>query len=269
MTAPQHVGGTCHSVSGAGPWLVLVHGLGLNRAMWQWQLPALEAHYRVLCYDLLGHGDSNKPAGDYSMDMMLDQLATLMDNLHIERCALLGFSLGGLIVQAFTLAYPERVAALGILHAAHGRSDEQRQAILLRVEQARRDGPAATVDAALERWFSAGFANAHPEVLRQVKRWVIANDVQVYPALYQLLAVADVGLEESIRAIDCPTLVLTGELDHGNSPAMSRAITERIAGARLEILPALRHMAMAESPNTVNPLLLDFLQGAESAGELT
>jgi pimeloyl-ACP methyl ester carboxylesterase len=240
--------------------VVLVHGLGLNQHMWQWQVPALEDRYRVIRYDLLGHGASEAPADPCTMEMMVQQLAELMQHLQLKPCALLGFSLGGLIVQAFTLAHPERIAALGVLHAAHGRTDEQRAAIMLRVEQSRESGPAATITAALERWFSGEFASRNPEVPEQVRQWVTANDPQVYPNLYRLLAIADIGLEESIRAITCPTLVMTAEEDYGNSPAMSERIAARIQGAQLEILPALRHMALAEDPDTCNRLIGNFLE---------
>lgn len=255
----QRLAGTVYSVSGEGFPVVMVHGLGLNRHMWQWQRPALAAHFKVVEYDLLGHGDSDKPAGAYCMEQMVAQLAALLDGLDIDRCALLGFSLGGLIVQAFTLAHPGRVAALGILNAAHQRTAEQRAALMTRVEQARLEGPEATVDAALQRWFSADFGQAHPEVLAQVRGWVIANDVAVYPELYALLAQADIGLEQAITAIDCPTLVITGEQDYGNSPAMARRMAALIPAAQVEILAGLRHMALVEDPSAVNTLLLPFL----------
>ena len=94
----------------------------LLRLAWQWQREALNKHFTVIEYDLLGHGESAKPAGSYTLQQMTGQIAALMDHLGLQRCALAGFSLGGLIVQAFALAYPQRVNALVILNAAHGRT---------------------------------------------------------------------------------------------------------------------------------------------------
>lgn len=250
--------------AGVEPTIVLVHGLGLNLAMWQWQLPALKKHYRVVTYDLLGHGDSAKPSGSYHMVQMVDQLCQLIDDLSIDRCALVGFSLGGLIVQAFTLAHPDRVSALGILHAAHGRTTEQRASIMERVAQCRVSGPGATVTDALSRWFSVEFAKNNPDVLEKVREWVLANDPAIYPELYQLLATADMGLENSIASIKCPTLVLTGEEDYGNSPEMAQRIALNIPNAQLKVLTSLRHMALAEDPDQVNHLLTHFLGEALS-----
>ena len=251
---------TAYDVYGEGSPVILIHGLGLNRAMWQWQIPALEPQFQVISYDLLGHGESPKPAGPYAMEQMIGQLDDLMKDLNISRAALVGFSLGGLINRAFALAHPDKTAALVILNSAHARTDEQREGINLRVRQAKASGPAATIDAALERWFSEDFAHREPQVLEQVRQWVIANDASVYPDLYRLLAEGDKGLETEISAIDCPTLIVTGEEDSGNSPEMTRQMAALMPNAQAEILPGLRHMALAEDPATVNELLVAFLQ---------
>jgi pimeloyl-ACP methyl ester carboxylesterase len=253
-------GSTAFEVHGEGPPIVLVHGLGLSRHMWQWQIDALTPHFKVVQYDLLGHGESPKPAGPYPMSHMVDQLAALMAELHIEQAALAGFSLGGLIVQAFALAHPQKVTALAILNAAHARTDEQRAGIMRRVWQAEESGPQATVDDALRRWFTDEFAAGNPQVLEQVRQWVTGNDASVYPALYRLLAEADIGLEDSIAGIDCPALVMTGEDDGGNSPQMAQQMAAKIPNARLAILPGLRHMALAEDPAAVNALLVPFFR---------
>ena len=266
--ADKQLAGTAFNVSGEGPPLILVHGLGLNRHMWQWQQAALVDRFTVVTYDLFGHGQSARPVGPYTMRQMTDQICALMDHLALEHCALAGFSLGGLIVQAFAVAHPQRVSALAILNAAHCRTDKERAALMGRVQQVREQGPGATVDAALQRWFSADFAARSPQVLAQVRDWVLANDPQVYPEVYHLLARADIGLEDAIASIQCPTLVMTGQEDCGNSPAMSQRIAALIAGARLEILPGLRHMALAEDPARVNDILVGFLADVLHEGEV-
>ena len=145
---------TASQVDGDGYPLILVHGLGLNRHMWQWQVPALIDRYKVVTYDLQGHGETDKPDGPYSMQDFVDQLLSVADQYGFEEFALAGFSLGGLIVKNFTIAHPSRVKALGILHAAYNRTLEQRASIMDRVHQAAEGGPGVTVDQALDRWFS-------------------------------------------------------------------------------------------------------------------
>ena len=164
------IGDTVFETAGAGPAVVLLHGLGLNRHMWDPQWEALTGRFQVLRYDLMGHGDSAKPQGPYRLEQFVAQLAALMDGLELERCALVGFSFGGMIIRAFALAHPARVSALAILNSAHNRTDAERAGVLERVEQATRCGPQATVDAALARWFTADFAARRPDVLDQVRR---------------------------------------------------------------------------------------------------
>lgn len=255
-------GGTAYEISGAGPAVMLVHGLGMSRAMWRWQEPALARRFRVLRHDLLGHGESDRTARPYAMTDMVDQVLGLADHLGLGRFALVGFSLGGLIVQATALAAPERVAALVILNAAHDRAPAERDAVLARVAQAERDGPSATIDAAISRWFTAAYAAAHPDVIEQVRAWILANDPKVYPHAYRLLATADAPLAQAITAIRCPTLVMTGAEDHGNSPAMAERMARLIPGARLDIVPGLRHMGLAEAPERFNDAIVPFLAEA-------
>ena len=113
---------TAYEQAGDGSAVVLIHGLGLSRQMWQWQAPVLSEHFRVVRYDLIGHGESDKPPGPYAMADFVAQLLELVDSVRLDDFALVGFSLGGLITQAFTLAHPDRVRAVGILHSAYDRS---------------------------------------------------------------------------------------------------------------------------------------------------
>lgn len=261
----MHVGeidGTAYEVAGAGPPVVLVHGLGLNRHMWDGLSPALAGHFRVVRYDLLGHGASAAPEEPVDLKRFTGQLRGLLDGLDLPRAALIGFSLGGLIVRAFALAHPDRVTALAILNSPHDRSAGERAAVRARVRQAEEGGPAATVEAALSRWFTADFAARHPEVLERVRGWVLATDARVYPRIYRVLAEADADLAEAIAAIGCPTLVVTGGEDQGNSPEMARRMAALIPGARAEVVPGLRHLGLIERPEAFADLLVPFLAAA-------
>ncbi|MBT5794698.1 alpha/beta hydrolase [bacterium] len=252
--------GTSWIKKGSGPPVILVHGLGLNSQMWQWQIASLTPHFSVICYDLLGHGNSEHPEIPCKLAQFNEQLLELMDGLKLKQSALVGFSLGGLIVQDFALSHPEKVSALVILNTAHGRTKTERKAVLDRVQQAKIHGPVSTVAAALQRWFSADFASQNPEILETIKGWILANDKVIYPEIYRVLAECDEQLKDAIKNIGCPTLVMTGEDDHGNSPEMTKRMAKLIPAARAVILPGLRHMGLAENPQAVNSVLVSFLQ---------
>lgn len=251
--------GTRFELIGQGPDVVLVHGLGLNHKMWQWQVSSMAQSYRLLCYDLLGHGESARPQRRYTMEDFTVQLQSLVDFLKLERFVVIGFSLGGLIAQAFTLSHSDRVSGLAVLHSAYDRSDGERAAILARVRLAETAGPQATVEQALERWFTADFAKRRPDVLNQVREWVLANDPQAFAASYRVLAEADAPLAGCLANIRCPALVMTGDEDFGNSPDMAARMARAMPNAEVRILPGLRHMALAERPEAVQSQLLAFL----------
>ena len=228
--------------------------------MWQWLLPALVPHFDVLTYDLLGHGESSNPVGVPDLTLFSEQLLRLMDRCGIERAAVAGFSLGGMIVRRFALDHPDRLTAMAILHSAHDRTPAEREAILKRVRQVESAGPSSTAGAALERWFTADFRVHNPGMMKLVREWIMRNDPAIYPDVYRVLAEGDAEIAGDIERVSVPTLVMTGAEDVGNSAEMAKKLAACIPGAREVILPGLRHMALAESPRTFNEPLVAFLR---------
>ncbi|MEM7221582.1 MAG: alpha/beta fold hydrolase [Pseudomonadota bacterium] len=253
--------GTAYALSGPadGPLVVLIHGLGLNRGCWQWHMPALTARARVLTYDLYGHGDSAAPPAKPSLSLFAAQLRELLDELQVEASALVGFSLGGMINRRFAIDHPERVAALAILNSPNERGPEAQRLVEERAAQSAAGGPAATLDATIERWFTAAFRSGRPEVIALVRDWVLANDPASYAQCREVLAKGVTELVRSHPPIDRPTLVMTAEHDSGSTPAMSRAIAAEIPGARFLIVPSLQHMGLVEAPDLFTEPVLDFL----------
>lgn len=251
---------TAYDIASTGPPVVLVHGLGLNRNMWQWQLPALTPDFKVVTYDLLGHGQSAKPAVDYSLTLFSDQLAGLIQDLDLGPSAIVGFSLGGMIARRFAMDHPNLASALVILNSAHDRTPDERAAILSRVEQVRANGPSSTVEAALGRWFTKGYGEQNPEVMDLIRSWVMANDPEIYPEVYQVLAQGDEEIATGLDTITCPVLVMTGRDDYGNSAEMAERMAAEIPGAEVEIIANLRHMGLAEAPEIFNARISSFLK---------
>ncbi|MEQ9487863.1 MAG: alpha/beta fold hydrolase [Alphaproteobacteria bacterium] len=261
-TAPD---GTVYTVTGNpdGAAVVLVHGLGMNHAMWQWQQPALEKDYKVVAYDLVGHG-ATPPDDAPSLTRFAIQLRDLIDHLGLKSVAVIGFSLGGMIVRRFAMDFPDRLWAIGILHSAHQRLGQEPDDVKKRVDLVRREGPQATVEVALQRWLTDDYRAANPDVTKMIRQWILANDHKVYPGNYQVLLD---GVDELVAPdppIDCPALVVTGTDDPGQTPAMSERISAEISGSTLAVLPGLRHMGFVEQPGVYNTLILDFLADAET-----
>ena len=258
--------GTAYDLTGppGAPVLVMVHGLGLTRSTWDDFVPVLAKEYRVLTYDLCGHGQSAAPLANPSLTLLSEQLVHLMDELAIPHATIIGFSLGGMINRRFALDHPSRVAALVILNSPHERSPVAQRLVDERAAQTGAGGPGATIDATLERWFTPQFLTGSPETVACVRATVLANDPENYAGHRQVLAS---GVTELIRPdppLSTPTLVMTCEHDSGSTPAMSHAIAREIALAECMIVPGLQHLGIIERPEAFTAAILDFLTRSAS-----
>lgn len=262
--AEQTVTGTAHELHGrpGAPVVVLVHGLGLNRGMWNAFTGALSERYRVLAYDLFGHGGSAPPPGAVSLSMFSSQLRALLEALGVERCAVAGFSLGGMINRRFAMDFPESAAALAVFNSPHKRSAQEQKLVERRAARTAKN-MAAALDETMARWFTPEFRAAQPETVAQVRQWVGANDPAVYAECRRLLVdgVAELTAQAHYGAppLACPALVMTCENDVGSTPAMAKAIAAEIPAARARIVPGLRHLGLVERPAEFIGPLLQFL----------
>ncbi len=261
FVSESHCNGTVYEIDGPedSPVIVLIHGLGLNRHVWRQHLPALCTRYQVVTYDLFGHGGSTPPPSAPSLSMWSDQLLKLLDDLAIGRCAVAGFSLGGMINRRFAMDHPERLSALAIFNSPHERGEEAQRLVEKRATDSAAGGPAATLNATIERWFTPEFRDGASDVIAEVRRWVLANDPEVYAACRLVLAEGVIELIRPDPPITLPTLVMTAENDSGSTPAMSQAIASEIPGAETIIVPHLQHMALVEAPSRFTGPLMRFL----------
>ncbi len=254
--------GTAYDLTGPGdaPVVALIHGLGLTRqATYAQMIPALAAGFRVLSYDLCGHGQTALPKDCPSLTVLSEQLIILMDELCIDKAALVGFSLGGMINRRVAMDHPGRVSALCILNSPHERGETQQKLVEERARDTSAGGPGATIDATLARWFTEGFRHDHPGTLAEIREVVMANDHANYARHRFVLAAGVVELIRPDPPIRHPTLIMTCENDSGQPPAMSHAIASEIGGAEVIILPDLQHMGLVERPDLFAGPISDFL----------
>jgi pimeloyl-ACP methyl ester carboxylesterase len=257
-------GTSMHSiVSGEGRRIVFVHGVGASLESWDGVVAALGAGYCSLRYDLRGHGRSPKTPGPYSLDLFERDLAALVAATGWESFHVVGFSLGGLIVQAFALRHPSVVQSLTIISSVAGRTEEERVRVIERARVLLNDGATAHMQNSVARWFTDEFRAAHPEVVRQRVERSLQNDPKTYAAAYQVLAESD--LSEELPSIRMPTLVMTGEQDTGSTPRMARLMAALIPDARLHIFPKLKHSVLLEAPDQVALQLDAFIKESETS----
>ena len=252
-------GNIFYEEKGSGEPLIFIHGVGLDHTMWNQQIDSLSDSFRVIVYDMLGHGGSEHPPGPYSITQYVEQLSGLMDTLQIEKTHLVGFSMGGMVAQAFALTYKNKLKTVTIMNAVANRTDEQRKGILARVEEVRENGPLSTIEPAIQRWFNSTFIQSQEDVVNQVRKRLQTNNPASYLAAYTLFATADAEVWPKLQNIETPAFIITAENDIGSNPEMARLMHEQIKGSDIKIIPDMKHMLPIEGASIINQELRQFI----------
>jgi pimeloyl-ACP methyl ester carboxylesterase len=251
--------GSALEISGSGPPVVLLHGVGLNQSIWAGQVDALASGFQVITYDLLGHGRSHAAPANAPLAAWTNQLENVVSNLELEKFSLVGFSFGGLIAQAYAAQHSRMIGRLVLMNTVYDRSETERASALSRLDMAKREGPHAIIPAALSRWFSPGFAETHPGTMNHYEAMLCGNDAASFLSAYECFATADQDLVGALAGFNRPSLVMTGEFDTGSTPAMAQKLAGMIPRAECSIISGGRHMMAVEMPGEVNSVLHRFL----------
>lgn len=236
------------------PVVVLSHSLGQDHGMWDEQAAALSQHFRVLRYDIRGHGASAVSEGDYSIEQLARDVLALTDALGIERFAISGLSLGGMIAQWLAIHAADRITA-AVLANTSPRPDAQRM-------EARRQtvlagGMTPIADEVMGRFFAPRLIAEPSASVAESRRTLLGTNPVGYAGC--CAAVRDMDLRGDLGRIACPVLVIDGDLDvslpwKGHGELLARDIP----GARAIHLDAA-HLSNLERPRAFTAGLFGFL----------
>ncbi|PZU91279.1 MAG: 3-oxoadipate enol-lactonase [Chelatococcus sp.] len=236
------------------PPLVLLNSIGTDMSLWDAAMPHLLAAFRVLRLDTRGHGASDASGGDCTLTMLADDVAAAMDAAGIARAAVAGVSLGGMIAMELALARPDRVSALGLICTS---ATMDRAAWQDRIDKVRAGGTAAIADLAMQRFLSAAFAAARPEVAESVRRGLTSMPGEGYAGAGA--AIRDMDVLARLSGLRLPVLVVAGERD-ASTPLAGHGehLLAAIEGAQLARLDC-GHLAPLEVPAELAAALRAFL----------
>jgi 3-oxoadipate enol-lactonase / 4-carboxymuconolactone decarboxylase len=238
------------------PVLVLSHSIGTDLGMWAPQAADLLPHFRVLRYDTRGHGASDAPAGEYSIELLGRDVLGLVDALGIEQFAFCGLSLGGAIGQWLGIHNADRLTHLILANTSPQfgpRSNWE-----ARIKMVCEGGMKSIVDMVMGRFFSSETLARNDVHANAVKSVLLATDPIGYIGC--CAGLRDVDNRESLRQIRVPTLVIAGDRDVSTPwEGHGEILAHEIPGARAVRLPAA-HLSNLERPRSFTATLLDFLQ---------
>ena len=235
--------------------LVLSGSLGSTLAMWDPVVDALAARFRIVRWDLRGHGGSPTPPAPYTIDDIGADLLDLLDRTGATRAHMVGTSLGGMAALWVAARAPERVNRMVVIGSsarlgpASGWIDRAREVL--------REGTGPVAEVVTPRWVSATFASEHPDAVDSYRAMFAAADPAGYAGC--CIAIAGMDLTDELGAILAPTLVIVGSDDPATPVEHGRAIADALPDARLEIVDGAAHLPSLEFPDRVAQLILDHL----------
>lgn len=239
--------------------ITFIHGFPFNMSMWNKQVEALKDKYRLITYDVRGHGDSDAGEGDFSIELFVKDLLALMDALKIEKTVLCGLSMGGYIALNAIENYPERFDAL-ILSDTNCIADtsEVKAKRMKTIESIREGGLPKYAEESIKNLFAPGSFTTRKEEIAAVREMIVRNSEQ---SLYNTLIALSVRKETCTRLpeIKVPVLIMVGSEDIITPPAAAEFLHERIKGSSLHIIEHAGHLSNMENPVEFNSELKKFI----------
>ena len=244
-----------YEVSGkeGAPWLVLSHSLACSVRMWDPTVEALKDKFRILNYDMRGHGATSAPQGPYALDMLADDVLGLMKHLKIDKAAYCGLSIGGMIGQTLAIRGNGPFTKMVLADTTHTQPPEALKQWEDRIATAKAKGMAGMVDSTMERWFTA--PNRNTPAAKKIAALIAATPLNGFIGCAE--AIKKLNTTARLKEIRLPVLAITGEQD-GAAPG-TKYIGENVPGAKYVGIPNAAHIANVEQAEAFNRALREFL----------
>jgi len=237
------------------PALVLSNSLGTNFSIWDNQAPEFEKYFRLLRYDMRGHGQSSVPPPPYSVSELTSDLLSLVDFLAIDKFHLCGLSVGGMIGMSLALQSPARLRKLVL--SSTGPKIGTTEFWNTRIETVRTQGMKEIARATPSRWFSPNFQSSSPDIVAAVVRSIESLNPDGYVG--GCCAVRDFDARNTVAEIRIPVLVISATHDPAAPPSDGHFLADYIPGARYVELNA-SHVSIMEVPQQFTDEVLKFLK---------
>ncbi len=247
-----------YTIAGAAsaPPLVLCNSLGTDRGLWEAQIEAFAASFRVISHDTRGHGASDAPAGDYALARLGADVLSLMDAEGVARAHVCGVSVGGLTALWLGVHAPARVGRLVLANTAARIGSVELWNTRMRT--AASDGLESLAEASMARWFTPAYRHAAPATIARLRAAFCRVPVAGYRGC--CAALRDADLSAAVARVVAPTVVIIGTHDPATPPDAGRWLARTIPGAALVELDAA-HLSNVERAPEFTEAVATFLRG--------
>ena len=239
--------------------IIFLHGFPLNKSIWDRQADALKNKYRVIAYDIRGHGNSEAGIDEFFIELFVNDLVQLMNALKIDKAVLCGLSMGGYIALSAIEKYPHRFEAL-VLSDTQCMADtpEAKEKRLKTIGHIKEKGVENYADESLKMLFAPESFITNKEEIISVKEMIINTSKQ---SLFNTLIALSERKEtcSSLQDIEVPVLIMAGKEDKITPPDVARMMHEKIQNSALNIIEHAGHLANMENPDEFNYQLEHFL----------
>jgi len=248
-----------YEIHGEGEPLVMICGAGVSVDMMYGFIPVYSPEYKLVIFDNRGAGQSDAPDIPYTMEMMADDLAGLLDTINIDSAHIMGISMGGMIAQEFTLRHPESVKSLVLACTYCGGPGSS---IITGPEMTQRMAELPPEEGLMEIMrlcISQKFLDENPGLLEKIVEQMMKNPISPHGQMRQSEAEMGHNTYERLPEIKAPTLVIHGDADQIVPVENARILASRIPGAEIVIFPDAGHMLL-EAGDEMSKVTLDFLR---------
>ena len=246
-----------------GPALVFSHALGGDLSMWDRQVVRFAGKYRIVRYDLRGHGRSPASSANLTVEDLGRDVLELLDKAGIERAHFCGLSLGGMIGQWLGMQAPKRLLRLVLVDTAPRMGNPEQWDD--RIKQIEQHGMSAISGATMGRWFTEAFRNREPETVARIRSILEATSTTGYISCARVVRQGSITgpQNEDLNRISVPALVITGKFDTAAKPEDCREMARHIPNSRFVELNAA-HISPVEASEEFNEALHTFLEAEDA-----
>lgn len=248
---------------GKGAPLVLIHGMGGDTTEWMHLIPELSKEVRCIAVDLRGHGKSGKPDMPYTQDLFAEDVATLLDTLHIDQAYICGISMGGFVALKMALNQPKKVKGLILIDTAARMSPKSIEVAGRWGKIFMEKGLDAYIEAEVKDVFHPMYSRRHKDEVKAFADSMRTRDSATVMRIQQGYMKNPITLDKEIKNIKVPTLIIHGREDIVVPFEEAEFMNKQIPNSQIAVVPFAGHAALLERKDFFADIMLYFIEESE------